>query len=89
MRPQPPGGPGTPDARFGSLSIRVQPGDAEVVIDGERWSGSTGQDRLVVQLPAGRHHIEVRKSGFENFVSDVDINGGDSVPLNVSLLRRN
>lgn len=87
-RPLPPAGPGAPDARFGSLSIRIQPGDADVLIDGERWTGSTGQDRLVVQLPEGRHHVEVRKSGFESFAGDVDINRGETVPLNISLLRR-
>jgi hypothetical protein len=87
MRPQP-AGPGAQDARFGALSIRVEPADAEVFVDGERWSGSTGQDRLVVQLPEGRHHVEVRKSGFENFAGDIDINRGETIPLNVSLLRR-
>jgi hypothetical protein len=88
MRPQPPEGPGAPDARFGSVSIRVQPGDAEVLIDGERWSGSNSQDRLVVQLPEGRHHVDVRKNGFENYSSDVDVTSGQSVTLNVSLSRR-
>jgi hypothetical protein len=87
MRPQP-AEPGRPDARFGAVSVRVLPADAEVLVDGERWSGSTGQDRLVVQLPEGRHHVEVRKSGFESFAGDIDINRGETIPLNISLLRR-
>ncbi len=88
MRVQPPVDIGTPDARFGVIAIRVQPADAEVLIDGERWTGSGGQERLVVQLPEGRHHVEVRKSGFENFTTDVDVSRGQTVPLNVSLLRQ-
>ena len=36
--------------RFGSLAIRVQPADAIVLIDGERWDTSSGDDRLQVQL---------------------------------------
>ena len=88
MRPQPPVEIGTPDSRFGAISIRVQPADADVLIDGEHWTGSTGQARLVVQLPEGRHHVEVRKSGFESFTTDVDVNRGQTVPLNISLLRQ-
>jgi hypothetical protein len=87
-RVQPPVEIGTPDARFGAISIRVQPADADVFIDGERWMGSAGQDRLVVQLPEGRHHVEVHKSGFENFATDVDVDRGRTVPLNISLLRQ-
>jgi hypothetical protein len=83
-----PAGPGAPEASFGAVSIRVQPADAEVLVDGERWSGSTGQDRLVVQLPEGRHHVEVRKDGFENFSGDIDIHRAETIPLNISLLRR-
>ncbi len=40
-------------AGFGTLAIRVQPADAIVLIDGERWQTSSGQDRLVVEVPAG------------------------------------
>lgn len=88
-RPQPGGPDAAPeDARFGAVSVRVQPGDAEVLIDGEPWSGPSGQDRLVVQLPDGRHRVEVRKGGYENYSSEVEIKRGETVTLNVSLLRR-
>jgi hypothetical protein len=70
------------------VAIRVQPADAEVLIDGEPWQAPEGQDRLVVQLPSGRHHVEIRKDGFETYSSDLDVRAGESVPLNVSLLRR-
>jgi len=58
------------------------------MIDGERWSGPATQDRLIVQLPEGRHHVDVKKSGFETYASDVEVRRGETLPLNVSLLRR-
>jgi len=75
------------DSRYGSVSIRVQPADAEVLIDGERWSAPSSQERLVVQLSDGRHHVEVRKEGFETYSSDVQVRRGETATLNVSLLR--
>jgi hypothetical protein len=80
--------PGPPNTRYGSVSIRVQPADADVLIDGEPWSASSGQDRLVVELAAGRHHLEIRKEGFEPYANDIDVRAGETVPLNVSLLRK-
>ena len=69
---------------FGTLSIGVRPPEAEVFIDGERWTGSdTGP--LEVQLAAGRHRIEVRAPGRQTYVSDVTIRAGETTPLNVSL----
>jgi PEGA domain len=81
--------PVTRDApeRFGSLSMRVQPGDAEIFIDGERWAAPSGQDRIAVQLSAGRHRVEVKKDGFTAYVEDVLIRSGNAFTLNVSLLR--
>ncbi len=70
----------------GSVAIRVQPADADILIDGERWTGN-GDDRLVVQLSSGRHQIEVRKDGYRQFSTEVEIRAGESTPLNVSLGR--
>lgn len=75
------------NSRFGQLAIRVQPGDAEVTIDGEAWKGPQGADRLVVHLPAGTHRIEVRKEGFDPFVTAVEIKAGEVAALNVSLAK--
>jgi hypothetical protein len=75
------------DAQGATLIIRVQPADADVLIDGERWRGPEGEDRLVVQVTDGRHRIEVRKEGYDPFTTEVDVRGGESVPLNVSLPR--
>ena len=70
---------------YGTLIVRVQPGEAEVFIDGERWQAPEGNERLVVQLPEGTHHVEVRKAGFTAFTTSVEVRRGESVPLNVSL----
>jgi hypothetical protein len=69
----------------GALIVRVQPAAAEVWIDGEQWRGPDGDERLVVQLSEGAHHIEIRKSGYRGYTTDVQVRRGETVPLNVSL----
>ena len=86
-RPAPPRAAAAGDADYGTLAVRVQPADAEVIIDGEKWEGTGGDDRLVVQLAPGPHRIEVRKEGYRPFASDVNVRPGDTAPLNVSLAR--
>jgi hypothetical protein len=91
--PRPPDLPPPPPAgseqspRGGSLVIRVQPADADVLIDGEHWRGPSGDERLVVSLAEGRHRLEVRKEGYQPFTSEVEVRRNESVPLNVSLVR--
>jgi hypothetical protein len=70
--------------RFGAVAVRVQPTDAEVLIDGERWE-ATGGDRVLVQLSEGTHRVEVRKSGYRTYTSTVRVRSGETVTLNVSL----
>jgi hypothetical protein len=72
---------------FGTLSLRVQPADATVTIDGERWDSPEGGSRLVVQLAPGMHRIEVQKEGLRPYSSSVDIRPGGTQSLNVSLVR--
>ena len=76
-----------PDERgpFGTLALRVQPADAEVYVDGERWEPPTGTDRIAVRLPEGRHRVEVRKPGFQTYVEEVLIRRDGTLSLNVSL----
>jgi hypothetical protein len=71
----------------GSLVIRVQPTDADVLIDGEHWRGPSSDERLVVQVAQGHHRIEVHKDGYATFTTEVDVKGDDSLPVNVSLAR--
>lgn len=91
-RPNPPqqqspdnprGGQG--NSAYGTLAVRVQPGDAEISIDGENWRGPGGQDRLVVEVAEGSHTVEIRKAGYRTYVTQVDIRRGQTTPLNVSL----
>jgi hypothetical protein len=74
-----------PEGSFGTLNIRVQPGDATVIIDGERWDGPEGGSRLAVQLAGGSHRVEVRKDGFRPYSSTIQIRPGETQALNISL----
>jgi hypothetical protein len=70
---------------FGTLALRVQPADADVLIDREKWTASQSGERLLVQVAEGLHHIEIQKSGYRSFASDVTIQRGETRTLNVSL----
>ena len=77
---------GTPEATaFGTLAIRVQPSGADVTIDGESWRGSAPGDRLLVHVADGMHHVDITKNGFRKFSADVQVRGGETTPINVSL----
>jgi hypothetical protein len=73
-----------PAAGFGTLDLFVQPVSAEVLIDGERWV--TSEDgHFMVQVPAGKHRVEIRKPGYRRFATEIEIRDGEIAPLNVSL----
>ena len=72
---------------FGTLAIRVQPDDAEVLIDGESWNAPATAERLIVELPEGEHRIEVRKDGFGTYASSIRVRRGETTTVNVSLTR--
>ena len=75
-----------PVSGFGTLAIRVQPGDAVILVDGEEWR-SPDTARLELELSAGRHHIEVRREGYEGYATDVDVRPGERTAVNISLPR--
>lgn len=79
--------PGTA-AALGTLSLRIQPADATVLIDGERWEWPSGSDRLVVDVPEGTRRIEVRREGHEPYETTVAVRRGETTTLNISLPRR-
>jgi hypothetical protein len=92
--PPPPGGQQTPppsstnESRFGTISFQIQPSGATVLIDGERWNGPANPDeRLIIQVAAGRHHVEVEHDGYERFITEIDVRASDTAPLNISLAR--
>ena len=82
--PQPPSRPAS-ESTGATLAIRVQPSSADVMIDGERWQGPEGDERLLVQVGEGSHHVEVHKDGFRRFSTDIQARRGETVPLNVAL----
>jgi hypothetical protein len=75
------------EAAYGAIAIRVQPGGADVLIDGDRWEGAADNQPLVVQLAPGSHRIEVRKDGYREYTTQVDVRGGETSKINVSLSR--
>jgi hypothetical protein len=77
-----------PRGRFGTLSIRVQPTDAEILVDGERWIAPADSSRIAIELAPGRHTVEIRKSGFSVYREEVLIRPGASTNLNVSLTQQ-
>lgn len=72
----------------GDIAIRVQPADAEISIDGERWEAPQGGERLIVQLDEGEHRVEIHKDGYRPFSTTVRVRRGETAPLNVSLTRQ-
>src|SRR5262249_28550863 len=87
--PQPPAQPdGSPADRSsnGSVVIQVQPGGADIVVDGAHWPAPARPDeRLVLQLSPGHHVIEVHKSGYRDLRTEVDVRPGEATPVNASL----
>jgi hypothetical protein len=73
-------------AEYGAIAVRVQPADAEVIVDGEPWESPQAGD-LTLQLSEGTHRVEVRKEGFRPYSADVTVRRGETTSLNVSLSR--
>ena len=74
------------DARaFGTLAIRVQPADAVILVDGERWDRPEGDARLSLDLAPGTHDVEVRKDGHRTYQTTVTVKPGEVTAVNVSL----
>jgi PEGA domain len=79
-------GRGGPDANArGTLSLTLQPGDADVLLDGQLRRGTPAGDRLTFEVPPGRHNIQIRKAGFIGYLTDVQIRPGETTELDVRL----
>jgi len=76
------------EGAYGTLALRVQPGEATVLIDGETWEGPGLEERLVLEMAAGRHAIEIRKDGYRGYATEVTIRQGETSTLNVALAPR-
>jgi len=83
--PQPPDqAPASGERARGTLELTLEPADAEVLVDGQPWQRS-GSDHITMDLPEGRHNLQVRKSGFVGYLTDVDIRPAETTTLNVNL----
>ena len=69
---------------YGTLDLYVQPENADVTIDGERWVSSE-DGHYVLQLPVGPHRLEITRRGYRTYSTTVDVGAGEPVPLNVGL----
>jgi len=79
------GARGAGESGFGAIAVRVQPSDAEILVDGERWDGSGPGKSLTIQLPEGSHRVEIHKPGFQAFTTVIQVRRGETATLNVSL----
>lgn len=70
---------------FGTLSLRVQPDDAIVLVDGDEWDRPEGESRFYIDLAEGSHSVEVRKEGYRTYTRSIQVRRGETVTLNVSL----
>ena len=95
----PPGGNygmyGAPDSEFdvsnvkasGRIVLEVQPGSAEVYINGHEVSqrdDRTFQEGVLV----GAHTIEVGAPGYQTYYNEVDVQPGRAVRLKINLVRK-
>ena len=58
-------------AEFGTLSVRVNPPDAVILIDGEVWDRSPGDSRFSIELTEGVHRDRDSEGGLR-FVCEND-----------------
>ena len=76
-------------ANMGGLSFQITPAEAQVLVDG-RALGTAGQFTPTSQplgVPAGRHHVEVRASGYQTMSFDVDVVAGQVLPFQGTMER--
>ena len=77
--------PASPQAApYGTLSLRVEPVEASVLIDGDRWVSSDGRT-FVVQIPAGPHRLDITRPGYKKYSAEFQVSVGGTTRLNVTL----
>ena len=73
-------------AGFGTLDLHVQPAGARVTIDGMEWVSSDTR-HFVIELGAGSHRVQVFMEGYRPYSTNIGIDDGETLPLNVSLTK--
>jgi len=80
-------GRGWENARLGTISLRVLPGDAEIFVNGSRRAWQRQSNRFALDLQPGHHRLEVRRAGYAPYYREVDVRAGATVTLDVTLRR--
>ncbi len=71
------------------LLLHVEPADAAVYVD-DRFVGTAGEVSSLdrgLPVPAGKHTVTVTRPGYKDRTVDVEVGGGDSETVDVSLER--
>jgi hypothetical protein len=83
-RAQPsPGHTATSVVAVGTFDLQVA-ADVEVAIDGQPWA-TAEEGHFVVQLPAGKHRLELKKAGQFRVGTDIVITEGETTSLELTL----
>jgi hypothetical protein len=75
--------------QFGGVSFEITPADAQIYVDDD-YIGVAGDftpTRQPLTLTPGRHHIELRASGYRTMTFDADIVAGQVIPYRGTLQR--
>lgn len=75
------GGPPAAAAPYGLIWLDVEPGSAEITLDGEYLD--TGV--WLISVAPGDHDLRVRKAGFRGYANRISVPAGGSVRLDVRL----
>lgn len=84
--PPPPETPVIDPRSFGTLSVSVNPSDADITLDGQSQKLTSG-NRLVIQLGEGVHHLVIKKNGYGTFETDLQIRRSRTLSFDVNLVR--
>ncbi len=76
---------GTQGRERGTVRLDVTPVDASIYVDG--MFRGTGQDLRRLNLPPGRHRLEVVRPGYRTLERDVEVQAGETEQVQVDLPR--
>jgi hypothetical protein len=71
-------------AASGVLELRIEPEDAVIAIDGERWI-PIEHGRVVANLTAGAHRVKVSCRGYASMSFDVTVEADSRRTMTISL----
>jgi len=73
----------------GGVSFEITPDTAAVFVDGTfvGTAGAFGPRNQPLGLISGRHHIEIRASGYRTMTFDADVQSGQVIPFQGTLQR--